>query len=78
LTEVQPTLMLGVPRVWEKIEEKMKAVGAANSGVKKALGDWAKRTGLAGHKALLQGDSVPWGWALADFLVFSSECAHMF
>ena len=27
LKEVQPTLFFGVPRVWEKIQEKMVAIG---------------------------------------------------
>ena len=38
LLEVKPTFFFGVPRVWEKIEEKMKAVAANNSAIKKALG----------------------------------------
>ena len=32
LVQCRPDLFLGVPRVWEKIEEKMRAVGAANTG----------------------------------------------
>jgi long-chain-fatty-acid--CoA ligase ACSBG len=46
LNAVRPTVFLGVPRVWEKIEEKMRAVGAANTGVIKRIGDWAKGVGL--------------------------------
>lgn len=38
LLETRPTYFFGVPRVWEKIEEKMKSVAAQNSAVKKALG----------------------------------------
>ncbi len=32
----------GVPRVWEKIEEKIKLAGQENKGLKKKVVDWAK------------------------------------
>lgn len=35
LRDAQPTLFLAVPRVWEKIYEKMMEVGRANKGLKK-------------------------------------------
>jgi long-subunit acyl-CoA synthetase (AMP-forming) len=35
-----------VPRVFEKIAEKMQAMGAKNTGLKKAIADWAKKTSL--------------------------------
>lgn len=34
LREVRPTIFLGVPRVWEKIMEKMQSIGAKTTGVK--------------------------------------------
>jgi len=46
LTTVQPTVFLGVPRVWEKIAAKLKAVGAATKGLKKKLSTTAKKKGL--------------------------------
>lgn len=72
LTEIRPTQFLGVPRVWEKIEEKMRAVGAANTGVKRKIGDWAKSVGLEGSYAKLKNEELPWGWSVADRLVFSN------
>lgn len=45
LQEVRPTIFLGVPRVWEKIEEKMKSLASQNSGLKTAIGNWAKGKG---------------------------------
>eukprot|EP00164_Ancoracysta_twista_P000264 GFYU01000373.1.p1 GENE.GFYU01000373.1~~GFYU01000373.1.p1 ORF type:complete len:733 (-),score=291.21 GFYU01000373.1:191-2323(-) len=45
LKAVRPTLFFGVPRVWEKIEEKMKAIGAKTTGVLKTVSTWAKSQG---------------------------------
>lgn len=42
LRAVKPTLFLGVPRVWEKIRDKMMAIGATTKGLKKKIADWAK------------------------------------
>jgi long-chain-fatty-acid--CoA ligase ACSBG len=72
LTAVEPTLFLGVPRVWEKIEEKMKAVGAAGGAAQQAVGAWAKRVGLAHSLASLSGEPSPWGYTVAEKLVFSN------
>lgn len=38
----QPTIFLGVPRVWEKIQEKLKKVGAQTKGLRKKLAEGAK------------------------------------
>jgi long-chain-fatty-acid--CoA ligase ACSBG len=44
LKEVRPTLFFGVPRVFEKIYEKMMEVGKSMTGVPKMLSTWAKGT----------------------------------
>eukprot|EP01108_Squamamoeba_japonica_P000651 TRINITY_DN121_c0_g2_i2.p1 TRINITY_DN121_c0_g2~~TRINITY_DN121_c0_g2_i2.p1 ORF type:complete len:615 (-),score=359.65 TRINITY_DN121_c0_g2_i2:153-1997(-) len=71
LKACRPTIFFGVPRVWEKIAEKMKAVGAQTKGVKRSLVDWAKRAGAAAYVAeAADGDmQLPWGFALAQRLV---------
>ncbi|CAK0869606.1 unnamed protein product, partial [Prorocentrum cordatum] len=43
---VEPTAFFAVPRVYEKIQERMMAVGASLTGVKKTLATWAKSKGL--------------------------------
>ena len=72
LVEVRPTLFLAVPRVWEKIEERLRAVGASNGALKQRVADWAKRVGAEGTTALMAGNSVPWGWTLANGVIFSA------
>jgi len=57
LKTVRPTVFFGVPRVWEKIEEKMKEFGKSKKGVFKVIADWAKRVALEGSKAEEVGGS---------------------
>ena len=52
--EVLPTIFFGVPRVWEKIQEKMMEVGRANKGLKRQIGDWAKKTGLKRNRLIIE------------------------
>lgn len=62
LREVRPTSFLGVPRVWEKMHERMKEVGAKSSGLQKQVVDWAKAKGsLASHNEMD-------GWVKALFI----------
>lgn len=43
LKEVRPTVFFGVPRVWEKIYDKMQEVAKSTTGVKKKISTWAKK-----------------------------------
>jgi long-chain-fatty-acid--CoA ligase ACSBG len=43
MTEVKPTYFLGVPRVWEKIQENIVKETKALSGIKLALFEWARK-----------------------------------
>ncbi|CAJ1425339.1 unnamed protein product, partial [Effrenium voratum] len=73
LCAARPTAMLAVPLVWEKIADKLRALGAANSGLKQSIAAWAKDLGLQRSRNLqLGGDgSAPMGYTLADALVLS-------
>lgn len=55
LRETRPTVFLGVPRVWEKFQEKMLEIGQSGGCVKKTIGTWAKASGLNYHKSRLAG-----------------------
>ncbi|XP_009915523.1 long-chain-fatty-acid--CoA ligase ACSBG2 isoform X2 [Haliaeetus albicilla] len=71
LREVRPTAFLGVPRVWEKIEEKMKSVGAKSSAFRKKVASWAKGVGLQTNLKRMNGYSeVPVNFRIARHLVY--------
>ena len=50
LTDVRPTLFLGVPRVWEKFQAALEAKLAETGGLKGWLVGWARRTELEAFK----------------------------
>ncbi|XP_028411292.1 long-chain-fatty-acid--CoA ligase ACSBG2-like [Dendronephthya gigantea] len=77
LKEVRPTLVMAVPRVWEKIMEKLQTIGRSTTGMKKKISTWAKGVGLRGNMNLEQGASVPFGWTVANALVFKKVRAAL-
>nr|XP_040051630.1 long-chain-fatty-acid--CoA ligase ACSBG2-like [Gasterosteus aculeatus aculeatus]XP_040051631.1 long-chain-fatty-acid--CoA ligase ACSBG2-like [Gasterosteus aculeatus aculeatus] len=71
LKEARPTCFVGVPRVWEKMQEKMQAVGAKSSSTRRRVAGWAKSIGLRYNYSVMSGKKqVPWGFTLANNLVF--------
>jgi len=71
LRAVKPTIFLGVPRVWEKIAEKIKAIGAKKPYPIRAFSGWCKRTLLAHQKNCQLGGSGKkyFGHSLANFVL---------
>lgn len=55
LQEVKPTKFLAVPRVWEKIFEKMSQVAAQNGYIKRSIATWAKGHALYHHMNKIKG-----------------------
>jgi len=55
LVEAKPTLFFGVPRVYEKIQEKMMEAAKANTGLKKKISEFAKAATFEHHQALFEG-----------------------
>lgn len=71
LVAVQPTIFLAVPRVWEKIYEKMQEKARSNGAIKTWIGKWAKTQGLNYHTNKMNGtDYKHWGYVFAKWLVF--------
>lgn len=69
LREVKPTLLLGVPRVWEKIQAKMEEKASQASFLKRKLLAWASNIGRTlGHDA---DKNSYLSYKLADKLVYS-------
>ncbi|CAB3984774.1 long-chain-fatty-acid-- ligase ACSBG2-like isoform X2 [Paramuricea clavata] len=77
LKEVRPTMIMAVPRVWEKIMEKLQELGRNTTGIKKRISTWAKGVGLRGNMNIEQGRPVPYGWKIANALVFKKVHAAL-
>ena len=71
--EVRPTIFFGVPRVWEKIQEKMLALGREVTGIKKSISTWAKSCGADKSERAQYGNSggAPMGYGCANAIVLS-------
>lgn len=67
----QPTFFLGVPRIWEKIYEKMQEKARGNGAMKSWIAKWAKAQGLQYHMNKMNGvDYKYWSYVFAKWLVF--------
>ena len=76
LAEVRPDIFVGVPRVYEKIRQRV--ILQTASPVKKAIYRWALKTGRA-HRAEILNEIEPpaFAWKIANRLVFSKVRAGM-
>jgi long-subunit acyl-CoA synthetase (AMP-forming) len=77
LPEVRPTLFLGVPRVWEKIQAKMMAAGANAKPMQRRIATWAKKVGLKGGYAEQRGEKKPRMYRVAKKVVFDKVRARL-
>uniref|UniRef100_A0A6Q2ZPA6 Long-chain-fatty-acid--CoA ligase ACSBG2 n=1 Tax=Esox lucius TaxID=8010 RepID=A0A6Q2ZPA6_ESOLU len=71
MREVRPTAFMGVPRVWEKMQEKMKSTGAKSSTVRRKVAVWAKGVGLQTNLRKMNQYVTPVNYRLAKKLVFT-------
>ncbi|MGA7685405.1 MAG: long-chain fatty acid--CoA ligase [Terriglobales bacterium] len=76
LTEVQPTIFVAVPRVYEKIRQQV--ILKASSFPKNSIYQWALKVGRA-HRDEILADVQPTArdWKLANRLIFSKVRAAM-
>ncbi|XP_066109462.1 long-chain-fatty-acid--CoA ligase ACSBG2 [Saccopteryx bilineata] len=72
LKEVQPTVFLGVPRIWEKMQEKIIESGVKSSNLKRKVFSWARTIGLKiNTKKMLGTNDTTISYHMAKALVFS-------
>ncbi|CAH6779471.1 long-chain-fatty-acid--CoA ligase ACSBG2 [Phodopus roborovskii] len=72
LQEVKPTVFLGVPRVWEKMQENIKENVSKSSSLRKKAFTWAKMLGLkVNTKRMLGKQDIPMNYRMAKALVFT-------
>jgi long-chain acyl-CoA synthetase len=75
LQEVRPTIVVAVPRLYEKVYARVLEAALTGSALKRRIFQWAKRTGDAWTAHRLAGIPVPLTLrlrqAIADRLVFS-------
>lgn len=71
LVKAQPTIFLGVPRVWEKIRDKILAIGKTTPWALKQIAYWAKDKGLRYMQGReTNGDgSIPWGLTVGNVIL---------
>ena len=70
----KPTIMVSVPRLYEKVAAKVKEQIESGSAVKRNLFYWAIGTGLEYHEKLIEGKVSNWlkrRYQFADIVVFS-------
>ncbi|WP_068088674.1 AMP-dependent synthetase/ligase [Polycladidibacter stylochi] len=59
LAEVRPTVIFGVPRIYEKIMEKLQEKMAQATGIQGVLLQWAMGVGLRANTFSCQGQAMP-------------------
>ena len=77
LRDVRPTVLFGVPRVFEKIQEGMLAVGRNNGRILALISRWGKRIGTLATEAKKKNMPLPWGFCIANMLVFRTVRAAL-
>lgn len=87
LQEASPTRFVGVPRVYEKIFEKMMSIGSQITGIKKLISTWAKSVTLHHWQEAIEGkDTQSLQYKIARNFILSkvktvlglSHCKSMF
>ncbi|XP_032107994.1 long-chain-fatty-acid--CoA ligase ACSBG2 [Sapajus apella] len=72
LKEVKPTVFLGVPRIWEKMQVEVKKNSARFTGLSKKVFVWARNIGFkVNSKKMLGKHNIPMSYRMAKTIVFS-------
>ena len=68
----RPTLFLAVPRVWEKFEDKLKAIAATKPAILQSISGWAKGHGFEKVKASQTGGDSSTCYGIAKYLILDT------
>ncbi|XP_010329124.1 long-chain-fatty-acid--CoA ligase ACSBG1 isoform X1 [Saimiri boliviensis] len=71
LREVEPTSHMGVPRVWEKIMERIQEAAAQSGFIRRKMLLWAMSVTLEQNLTCAGSDLKPFTTRLADYLVLA-------
>ncbi|KAL8565267.1 hypothetical protein ACOMHN_001165 [Nucella lapillus] len=77
LREVRPHVVLGVPRVWEKMQETLQTVSLRASSFRQRVGKWARGLAYRANHAKMTGGDPPLGFSIANKLVFKKVRAAL-
>ena len=77
LQEVRPTFFLAVPRVFEKIQEKLLSALSKKGAITQKLAQWAFSIGKEATENQLSSQSTPFGFSLAKALVLNKIKAEI-
>ncbi|CAM5999725.1 unnamed protein product [Sphagnum balticum] len=72
LQEVRPKIFFSVPRVWEKIYDKMMEISKSNGYLKTRIANWAKEIGTEGTILERRKEPLSWQFKLAKVLVYNN------
>ena len=71
LKEVKPTILFGVPRIWEKFYSGVKEKLSAATGIKKKIADFSLQAGWEHNSDIFQGGTGGgWKYSVANKLMF--------
>jgi long-chain-fatty-acid--CoA ligase ACSBG len=72
ILEVRPTIFFAVPRIWEKFRDAIEGELSKTTGLKLHILSFAKSIGRKAQDSRVHGQPGPFGYWLADRLVFKS------
>jgi len=72
LQAARPTVFMGVPRVWEKINEKLVSIGRKSGSLKKYIANWAKEVSLHHYEEAMTGtERETYSYRFFRWLIYS-------
>ena len=71
MRKIKPTLFFGVPRIFEKFEEKIREVIESSMLIKRKIIKWSQKVGQKAVNNKFSGGNPPLFYKIANFFIFS-------